>query len=331
MIFHPVILALLLTSLLTTVMIGSGAVFGGYVLTRWDLASGSRAQVAMERRTYLISIFVVFAAVTELLSLLLFIYNAEHMSSQFVGAMCAVGTLNANSFGFPALLAKIVLFFLCAQWLIMNHLDAQGYDYPLIRWKYALLMVMAPTALVSAGLQLLYFLNLDTDVITSCCSKLFTSDSDGVSAEMAGMDEAWSLGVLYAVLAMTVVSGMWFRATGQGGILYAVLTAALFVVGLVAVVSVISLYVYEHPHHHCPFCLLKPEYGYIGYFIYIPLFAGTSFGIGAGSLLPISGTPSLREVLPGFARRFTSASLMAFLVFAGVVSGAIYVSALRLF
>jgi hypothetical protein len=41
--------------------------------------------------------------------------------------------------------------------------------------------------------------------------------------------------------------------------------AAFAVATIVGILSFISLYVYEHPHHHCPFCLLKPEYGYQGY------------------------------------------------------------------
>ena len=331
MIFHPVILALLLVAFASSTMLAFGALFGFEVLTRWDLKSGSRQQLVMERRTYLVSTFVTFAAVAELLSMLLFVYNAEQMSTQFVGAMCAVGTLNANAYGFPALVAKMVLFFLCAQWLMMNNLNGQVRDYPLIRWTYGLLVLIAPVALVSTGLQLAYFMNLDTDVITSCCSKLFTPESEGVSAEMAGMDEAWALVVLYGALLITFAVGIRFWKSGLQGWLYGLSSAGMLVVGLVAVISVISLYVYEHPHHHCPFCLLKPEYNYIGYAIYAPLFAGAAFGIGAGSLNAFSTTPSLREVLPGFVRRFTSASLIAFAIFACVVSAAIYLSALRLF
>lgn len=331
MIFHPVILALLLVAFASATMLAFGALFGFQILKQWDLKSGSREQLVMERRTYLVSTFVAFAAVSELLSMLLFVYNAEQMSTQFVGAMCAVGTLNANAYGFPALVSKMVLFFLCAQWLMMNNLNAQARDYPLIRWAYGLLMLTAPIALLSTGLQLAYFLNLDTDVITSCCSKLFTPENEGVSAEMAGMNEAWALVLLYGMLFFTSVLGVWLLKSRRLGWAYAGASASMLIVGLTAVISVISLYVYEHPHHHCPFCLLKPEYNYIGYAIYIPLFVGAAFGIGAGSLNMFSTTPSLREILPGFVRRFTLVSLTAFAVFAIVVSGAIYLSALRLF
>ncbi len=33
------------------------------------------------------------------------------------------------------------------------------------------------------------------------------------------------------------------------------------------------------PFHRCPFCIIKPEYCYIGLFIYLALICGTFFGI----------------------------------------------------
>ncbi|NVK19627.1 MAG: hypothetical protein HWE30_13085 [Methylocystaceae bacterium] len=331
MIFHPVILALLLGSLISTLMILIGAVFGSQILRQWNLSSGSQKQLNMERRTYLISTFLMFALISELLSLLLYVYNAEQMSVQFVGAMCAVGTLNANIYGFPTLIAKIILFFCAALWLMINHADNQAHDYPLIRWKYGFLIAILPIALSTAGLQLSYFLNLETDVITSCCSKLFTPDGDNVTAEMAGLDEAFALGLFYVCLALFFIIGLRFYLTKHGHRLFALASAVLFIASITAVISVISLYVYEHPHHHCPFCLLKPEYNYIGYAIYLPLFVGTALGTGAGTLASFVQIPSLQETLTGFVQRLTLASLISILIFAGIVSGAIYLSALRLF
>ncbi len=51
---------------------------------------------------------------------------------------------------------------------------------------------------------------------------------------------------------------------------------------IAGIISFVSLYVYEHPHHHCPFCLLKAEYGYQGYWLYIPLFVATACRPGSG-------------------------------------------------
>ena len=56
--------------------------------------------------------------------------------------------------------------------------------------------------------------------------------------------------------------------------------------------SFLSLYIYEHPHHHCPFCILKPEYHYLGYALYVPLFAATAAGLGGGAVQAFAGRPS---------------------------------------
>ncbi|MBV5276397.1 hypothetical protein JZU56_00690, partial [bacterium] len=125
-----------------------------------NIQSGSEKQLRLERRTYLLSTLLSFIFVTQLVALLLFVFNADKMSALFVGAMCAVGTLNVNVFGFPALIAQIVVFFLASSWLVINHLDTRAYDYPLVKVKYILLLLLRPLLLVAAVLQLRYFLGL---------------------------------------------------------------------------------------------------------------------------------------------------------------------------
>ena len=100
MIFSPAILALFVGSLITTGLLLAAAFFGVQILRFWDLNSGSELQLKLERQTYLISTFVAYAFAFELLSLFLFIYTVDHLHTFFVGAMCAAGSLNANSESF---------------------------------------------------------------------------------------------------------------------------------------------------------------------------------------------------------------------------------------
>jgi hypothetical protein len=72
------------------------------------------------------------------------IYTADGLHRLFVGAMCAAGTLNVNSYGYPTFLLKILDFILAGIWLIINHADNQAHDYPLIKRKYAFLLLLAP-------------------------------------------------------------------------------------------------------------------------------------------------------------------------------------------
>ena len=178
MIFQSTILALLLASALDSLILIWAAFFAFSVLKHWNVTSGHARQIHMERKTYLVSTALTLVMLVELLSLILFVRNADRMAVQFVGAMCAVGTLNVNAYGFPRPVIQTgPPFFGAFIWLVLNHVDAKGKDYPLTRYKYSFLMLLAPVMLVGAGLQLLYFLNLRADVITSCCSPPFHAGS----------------------------------------------------------------------------------------------------------------------------------------------------------
>jgi len=72
------------------------------------------------------------------------------------------------------------------------------------------------------------------------------------------------------------------------------------------------LYVYENPNHHCPFCLLKSGYGYLGYALYPPLFVATAAGLGAGAIAPLRDIKSLQAVIPGEIRRLIQLWLYGF-------------------
>jgi hypothetical protein len=330
-IFQPAIIALLLSSLVTAGMVAAASAFGLQVVRRWNISSGGEDQLRMERRTYLISTLLGFAFAVELASLLLFVFNADRMHSQFVGAMCAVGTLNANEWGFPTLYLKIANFLLAGVWLVLNHVDNRGFDYPLIRVKYGLLLVIAPLLLLEAGVQAAYFLNLKADVITSCCGSLFSADAKTVAAEMASLPPEASMAGFYAVLAATIAAGLVFLKTRKGALAFAGLTGLNFLVALGAVVSFISIYIYEHPHHHCPFDVIQAGYGYIGYGLYIPLFAATVMGLGVGAVAPFGGVASLATVAPEVTRHLARWGTVLLFLFALVATYAVASSNLILF
>ncbi len=314
MLLNPAIIALLTASAVTLVMLGWSSWFGWQVLRHWDIGSGSERQLVMERRTYLISTLLVFIFATEVMSLLLFVFNAEKMASLFTGAMCAVGVLNVNPFGWPALLLKMAVFFLAATWLILHHLDTHGYDYPLTRIKYRLLLLIAPLVAVEGWLQLQFFLGLDPDIITSCCGSLFGGDRQTLATEVAGFSPLPAMVGFYGVMGVTVATGAWHQRSHRGGYLFAGMSALAFVVAIAAIISFVSLYIYEHPHHHCPFDVLQAEYNSVGYLLYIPLFTAAALGLGVGAIQPFHRLPSLCEIAPVLANRlgFIATGLFAF-------------------
>lgn len=322
MLFQPAIIALLLASGLAVLMLAAAAPFAVQVIRRWDIASGSELQLALERRTYLFSTLLGFVFAAQLGALLLFVFTADRLSVMFVGAMCAVGTLNVNAYGFPALLTQIGVFFLAAMWLTINHADSQARDYPLVRLKYGLLLVLLPLLAGSFWLELQYFRGLKANVITSCCGSLFSGEAKTIAGEASGLPAQPAILLFYAALTAAVAAAFvhWRRAGRASGYILAATSGGAFVAAITGILSFVSLYIYEHPHHHCPFCILKPEYDYQGYALYLPLFVATAAGLGAGSLQPFAKTPSLATSLPRLSARLAAVAAGGFIIFAALAT-----------
>ncbi|MDD5035302.1 MAG: hypothetical protein PHE55_11160 [Methylococcaceae bacterium] len=321
MILHPTVIANLLSSAIATGMVVYAAYYGGQILKFWNLQSGDELQLVLERKTYLISTILSFVFALQLLSLFLYVFTADSLTPLFVGAMCAAGTLNVNGFGYPTLLLKIVNFLLAGLWLVLNHADNLGYDYPLIRKKYWLLMFIAPFIVIETVLESAYFLNMQADVITSCCGSLFSSEkANGLGSEIAALPSQPMMWTFYATLLLTLLVGSYSYLKGKAGYLYPVLSALMFVIAIAAMISFISLYIYELPTHHCPFCIVMQEYGYIGYLLYILLFLAVVSGMGSGVLLPFRGLESLRDLLPAFISKLLFLSVSSYLVFSTLVA-----------
>ena len=330
MIFHPSILALYVASILISFMVVYSASYGVQILRKWDIQSGSEGQLILERKTYLISTLLTYVFGFELLSLFLYIFTVDRLHTFFVGAMCAAGTLNVNSYGYPALILKVINFLLAGLWLILNYADNKGYDYPLIKKKYLFLLILTPLILAEMILQANYFLRLNPNIITSCCGSLFSINEGGLTSELVALPSIPTMILFYLTMASTVSSGVYFCLKKKGAYLFSSLSGATILVSLASILSFISVYFYELPTHHCPFCILQKEYGYIGYPLYVTLFGGTISGMGVGILMPFRKTKSLSEVLPSIQRRLVIASLILFVLFTAIVTYSVVFSGLIL-
>jgi hypothetical protein len=316
-ILDPPVIALLLGSVMISYLVLYSSAFGIQILRKWDIKSGSELQLNLERKTYLISTIISYAFGFQLLSLFLFIYTADDLCRLFVGAMCAVGTLNVNEYGYPALILKVVNFLFAGAWLILNYADNRAFDYPLIRKKYILLLIISPFILVETVLLFMYFLGLHPNVITSCCGSLFSSEGAGLSSSLASFPSIPMKIAFYSTMGLLQASGIFFyRRPNLSGYIFSFMSAASFVVSIAALISFISLYFYELPTHHCPFCILQRGYWYIGYVIYILLLTGAVTG--TGTLMPFRKIGSLENVIPAMMRKLTLVSLISYLIFAAI-------------
>jgi hypothetical protein len=332
MILHPAVMALLTGSLLVSLMAVYSSYYGGKILKGWDLKSGSESQLGLEKRTYLISTMMYYVFAFQILSFFLFVYTADDLHTLFVGAMCAAGTLNVNGYGYPALIVKIGACLFAGLWLIVNHADNQAPDYPLIRAKYAFLLAVAPVIIGDAILQGAYFLSLKAQVITSCCGSLFSAGAEGVAAGLASLPVIPMEAAFFGLMLLTFMSGIYFyvRKSPASGLLFSLSGTAAFFVSAAALIAFISLYFYELPTHHCPFCILQGEYHYGGYLIYTTLLGGAIAGAGTGVLMPFRSVASLRDVIPRLQKRLTGAALLLYAVFTAMALWGIITSDLIL-
>jgi hypothetical protein len=137
------------------------------------------------------------------------------------------------------------------------------------------------------------------------------------------------MAAFYGVVLLTCAAGFIYARKGGRGYLFSVLVAASCAVSVIAMFSFISAYIYESPSHHCPFCMLQGEYGYVGYPLYLALLGGTITGLGVGVLQPFRKIPSLSTTLPVTQRRLALAASILFLLFAAIVTLEVLLSNLK--
>lgn len=320
MILNPAVISLVSGSLLVTFFAVYASHIGLQIIGSWDMESGSEWQLTLERKTYLVSTIFSYLACFELFSLFLFVYTSDHIHTMFVGAMCAAGSLNVNGFGYPTLILKVAAFFLCGIWIILNHTDNRGYDYPLIRTKYRFLMWITVILVFETLFLMRYFMDMRADVITSCCGSLFSESDRSLAGDLAGLPSHATKILFYLTMALTVRTGIHFLATGRGPRVFSGFAAWATVFSLASIISFISLYFYELPTHHCPFCLLQKEYGYIGYPLYLFLLMAGITGTAVGVIETARRRPSLRETVPAIQRKLCLISMVCFLLFTGIAS-----------
>ncbi|MBD3791169.1 MAG: hypothetical protein IE918_03305 [Campylobacterales bacterium] len=242
------------------------------IVRRWDFERFTKRQFDLENRSYLVMSIIFFVLGLKMLLLPYFAYTIDALSPLVPGAMCAAGVIDANAYGSPLLLVKIIILFLSGLWLGINRLDLEGKHYPYMKlksWFYLLLFVLLSAELV---LDILYFSQIETTNPVSCCSVIF--GEIGGNRLPFGLDIPKLLILFYLLYALLVL--MLLRGH------YLVCTAVTLFFALIAYYSVVyffGTYIYALPTHRCPFCMLQAEYHYIGYLLWGLLFVGTFLAI----------------------------------------------------
>lgn len=317
MILHPGVLGLLIGGSVVVVLMITGSLVGVRILRTWDPSSSSEDQLALERRTYLVSALVAVALWIEIASALLFIHTADDLHELFVGAMCATGSLNANPIGWWVLATKASMVLLFPMWLALNRLDQRAGDFPVVRLKYALLVVLTPVALVDLVLQVLYFRGIRPDIITSCCGSLFSEGSDSVTGDVASWPASSTMPLFAAVSVVFVVALVWARLTKYPAsrVVAAVMAPLALVAGSIAVISFVSVAYYELPTHHCPFDLFQEGNHYVGYPLVVSLVVAVVTAMLPGLMNRVGRRTSLGAQIIEREMSWLAISMMAYSVF----------------
>jgi len=324
MILHPWILGLIIGHSALLLVFTLGFINAWQIFRGWDYNSTEEKQFFLEKKTYLVSTVMNFALFTQILMLFLFEMAADELANVLPGAMCAVGTLSSNSYGFPLLDLKIVSFFVYFIWLMINYLDNQMETYPLVRKKYLGLMLIYPLAVAETILLFMFAFDLDPSVITSCCGSVYNEGSEGFGGSLAGASAGLILPLFFSIIIVLLLNRFVIKRWSAvkewfGNILEFPLWIAFFISAIVVTISFISIYVYEMLSHKCPFCFMGAEYNYYGVPLYFCLFVATATGMTGGLLGYIRQPAILKEKAGLLQKKMDAISLWGMLAF--VVTG----------
>ncbi len=315
-------IALLLCGLIVLFLMGLAARSAIRVLLYWDPASDSNRQIRLENEIWLTSTLVEYALGIQIISLIVFVLAADFFSQSIAGAMCATGSLLADSYGVPALVVKIVGVFFYGFWIVLHQLDIHSEKYPLVRKKYLYLLLLIPLLILDLTLEILYITGLKPDIITSCCAVVFGDTTGGGTNLIGGFSHGLSMGLFYGTAGGLLCIGLFLLKRWQrwACVLFSSGWLWFFLLSLTVVTSEFSSYIYAMPFHKCPFCILKPEYHYIGFVLYFALFLGAFFGMSGALVEPLRSVDDLESGVTGYQASAVKFSLFFLTVFVLVSS-----------
>lgn len=292
------------------------------VLRYWSPESDSNLQIKLENEIWLASTLVEYGLGFQIITLVLFVLAADTFCQVIVGAMCATGALLANSFGMPALLVKITGVFLYGFWIVLHKLDISSESYPLVKIKYIYLLLILPLLFADIILQTLYIGYLSPDIITSCCAVVFGSSAETGRNLLESFPQPTILFLYYGSILGLIIMGCLLLKHWLLPLAAAFSSGWLWFSGLatIAIITVFSSYIYAMPYHNCPFCILKPEYHYIGFVLYFTLIPASFFGLTTVLVEPLKNRDGLAEPVRKYQRTAIKLSLFLLLLLAAVSS-----------
>lgn len=254
-------------------------VIGCKIAFKWDYHATTPLQYTLTKQSFLVSTIIKYIFMLKLPLFLFFIYTCDKLSNIITGAMCASGVVNSVDFGLYLTLFKLLNLYLFGFWLLLHYADISDEKLPFTKLKFTLFVLFSFSLFAEIALEISFFATLNISKIVSCCGTLFSAASTSYISLLFILDERIWLGLFYTFFGI-IVGVSWFR-----NIPVMIFANLIFLIlSIIALIVFFSPYIYELPTHRCPFCLLQKDYYFVGYALYVVLFAGTFYGMGGGIL-----------------------------------------------
>ncbi len=246
------------------------------IVFKWDINSTLPSQYKLEKQSYLVATIIKYILFIKLPMFLYFIFVQDKLSIYIPGAMCAVGVVNSTSYGFYAMIVKIINLYLFSSWIVVNKVDLENEKMPYTRIKFIFFIIIYFFLMSEITLQVMEFFSLDPTKIVSCCSTVFSATGKSYISSLMSLPHYIILSVFYANFILLALT---YRL--KNSIYFTILNIIFILTSIISLIAFFGTYIYQLPTHHCPFCMLQGYYHYVGYILYTALFVGTFSAIGA--------------------------------------------------
>lgn len=261
------VISLLLGQLCSLTLLTGAVLLSNQMIRKWSAGSFDELQLQLERRSYLVGSIVHFVLIFQIASLFMFLHVANHHLTEVIkGAMCADGALGVNSFGENLLYLKMGAVLVYIVYLFLNYLDNSEPAYPLTPLKYWLIYPIFGLIALDLVWMVLFFYNIEPDVIATCCSvKFVASGAEGYFSLFASRFTTGWL-VLFGVSGSALLLLLFFF---QRFSWLKLLTGGVFITSAIFSLKYFFVkYIYGLPSHNCLYDIFWAKYYFVGYIFF---------------------------------------------------------------
>jgi hypothetical protein len=235
-----------------------------HIIRFWDIQKNTNLQINLERKTYLVGSVAYIVLLSQFLMLILFLQTInQHLPPLIRGAMCATGTLGANSYGNLLLYIKLLSLLMYTIFLTLEYLDNLTPNFSFTPFKYYFLFPAWLFLTADVVISILYFINLTPNIITTCCSVAFLDST--IQEEYSTLP---FFKIEYIIVCHFLVVLCWLLMWSffkKKVVIKLILSALLSVFSFYTFQYYFVKYIYGLPNHFCIFDTFFIEYYGVGF------------------------------------------------------------------